>query len=141
MRRVYLSALPIPASHLIRRYSALAFILAVALIRISFAQDPTAGIQPFSTQIGAGYTSIDAATNSVFVSIPVRSKTGKIPFSFNVVWTSHAWNSLNPNYVLDKTPEYLWSVNTTLSDEVSVGGGLGIPTHHCYLDVVKNSLV
>ncbi len=126
----------------VRRYIFLISVLMGALTATAFAQDPTAGIQPFSTQIGGAYDSIDAATSSIFVSIPVRSKTGKIPFSFNLPWTSHAWNSLNPSYFVDKTPEYLWSVNTTLSNGLSMQTTLGNPLQHCaYEGTGMNSII
>jgi hypothetical protein len=130
----------LPSSML--RSGALTLAFIAASVAVALAQEPTAGIQPFSTQIGGVNDYIDAATNSVFVSIPVKSKTGKNPFSFNLAWTSHAWNSLNPNYVLDKKPEYLWSVNTTLSYQLSAGASLGNPLHHCaYEGTGMNSII
>jgi RHS repeat-associated protein len=62
----------------------------------SFAQnpdpDPAAGIQPWSTQAADSFSSVDLATGTIFVNIPVRSKTGKIPFSYDLVMTSNVYS-------------------------------------------------
>lgn len=53
------------------------------LFRSAMAQlNPTAGIQMFSTQSGGTYDSVDLANSNIHISIPVRSKAGKIPFSY-----------------------------------------------------------
>jgi hypothetical protein len=46
--------------------------------------DPGAGLLPFSTQVGGAQESVNLATGSVFISIPVRSKTGK--FELELDW-------------------------------------------------------
>jgi RHS repeat-associated protein len=57
-----------------------AFILS-CLVGVAASQvDPAAGVLPFSTQ----QLGVDLATGTVHVSIPVRSKVGKIPFSFSL---------------------------------------------------------
>src|SRR5258708_36395448 len=53
--------------------------------------DPNAGIPRFSTQIGGQYDRANPATSNIFVSIPVRSKTGKVPFALNLVSNFHMW--------------------------------------------------
>lgn len=40
------------------------------------------GIQPFSTQASGSVASIDLATTNILIRIPIRNKTGKIPFSY-----------------------------------------------------------
>jgi len=71
------------------------FILPVILIfsfaASSAAQDPASGIQRFSTQLGGQYDSIDPATGNIMLTIPVMSKAGKIPFSYNLVGNFHAY--------------------------------------------------
>jgi RHS repeat-associated protein len=55
---------------------------------IDFAQsNPGLGVLPYATrQYG-----VDLATSNVVLSIPLRSKAGKIPFSSNIVGTSQEW--------------------------------------------------
>lgn len=53
--------------------------------------NPNAGILPFSTQAGGPFDSIDLATSSITFMLPVRSKVGKIPFSFKFVFNSGAY--------------------------------------------------
>jgi RHS repeat-associated protein len=62
----------------------------VLLISVtSFAQGgPPAGIVPGSTQVPGSYESLDLASSNISIRIPVRSKSGKIPFSFNLIATS-----------------------------------------------------
>jgi hypothetical protein len=56
-----------------------------------FAQtDPAAGIPPFSTQVGGTYDLVNPATGNILLTIPVRSKIGKTPFSIKLVGNSHA---------------------------------------------------
>ncbi len=40
------------------------------------------GIAPYSTQTGGPFDSVDLANNNVVISIPIRTKTGKIPMSY-----------------------------------------------------------
>jgi len=55
--------------------------------------DPAAGILPFSTQVGGPYDSIDLATSNISLQMPVRSKAGKLSFSYSLAGNSHAWVS------------------------------------------------
>jgi len=85
-------------------------LLAVALLAgVALGQDPAAGILPFSTQIAGAYESIDLATSNIVVSIPVRNKTGKIPFSYNLVMNSHAYSW----YGQGGTQRWQWVVSTS----------------------------
>ena len=70
-----------------------AFGLSLVLLvgSFAFAQDPAAGIQSFSTQIGGPVDSVDIATSNVLIKIPVRSKIGALPFSFALISNSHAY--------------------------------------------------
>jgi YD repeat-containing protein len=55
-----------------------------------FAQvDPAVGIVPFSTRMGSQYDSVDLASSSIHVEIPVLTKVGKIPFIYKLVDNSH----------------------------------------------------
>ena len=65
----------------------LSLVLLVASVAIAQI-DPAAGVLPFSTQ---GIGGVDLATSNVFVSIPIRSKAGKIPFSYGIVGNSHSY--------------------------------------------------
>jgi RHS repeat-associated protein len=70
----------------------LCFSLFSALAALAFAQsDPAAGIIPFSTQIASGYESVDMASSNILVTIPIRNKPGKIPFSYGLTMNSHAY--------------------------------------------------
>ena len=53
--------------------------------------DPSAGIQPFSTQVGGQYDSIDLATSNISLTIPIIKKDGKTPFSYQLVGNYHAY--------------------------------------------------
>ena len=53
--------------------------------------DPAAGILPFSTHAGGQFDSIDLATGNIMLNIPVRSKTGKVPASFNLIGNFHEY--------------------------------------------------
>ena len=51
------------------------------LVGVAASQvDPAAGILPFSTQ----QFGVDLATGALHVSIPIRTKIGKIPFSYSL---------------------------------------------------------
>jgi hypothetical protein len=67
----------------------LALFLSVTVAAL--CQDPAAGIIPFSTQAASGYESIDLATGNIFVSIPVKAKSGKIPFSYTLSMNTGAY--------------------------------------------------
>jgi len=74
-----------------RRFATLLTVVLLA-VPISFAQiDLAAGILPFSTQVGGAVDSVDLATGNIFINIPVRNKTGKIPFSYSLVGNSHLY--------------------------------------------------
>jgi len=61
-------------------------LLAITLVSISsLAQGSLPGIQPFSTSAGGPYDFVDLANTGVLLNIPVRNKTGKIPFSYSLV--------------------------------------------------------
>lgn len=66
---------------------------------------PLFGVQPWSTQMVDSFSSIDLATGNIFVNVPVRSKAGKIPFSFGLSFNSVAYESCLTNGV-----GYTWIV-------------------------------
>ncbi|HXJ87444.1 MAG TPA: hypothetical protein VMS18_11545 [Candidatus Binatia bacterium] len=110
------------------RFATLAVLCTLALCILSIsllAQDPAAGIQPFSTQINDAYTSVDVATDNVFLSIPVRNKDGKIPFSFKLVMNEHPYTIHDP-----LLPAFDWKLAfPRLSGQVmGAGPGIGLPT-------------
>lgn len=102
------------------------------------AQDPAAGIQPFSTLINGAYDSVDISTNNVLLAIPVRNKDGKIPFSFKLVMNEHPYATRDP---LLKT--YNWNLAfPKLSGEVmGAGPSITLPTPTLCNSRVSPSLV
>jgi hypothetical protein len=65
---------------------------------LSYAQvDPAAGVHPFYTYVGGQYDTIDPASANVLVTIPVLSKTGKIPFSYSLVGNFHMYVPYSEN--------------------------------------------
>ena len=91
MRRFCLSVLAISIQGFTRCSIGLALIVLAALNSTSMAQDPAAGIQPYSTQIQGTIDSIDLATGSIFFRIPIRSKIGKLPVEFSLEAQSRAF--------------------------------------------------
>jgi RHS repeat-associated protein len=65
---------------------AIAFCLFASFVSVAAAQlDPSAGIQPFSTQVGGQYDSINLASSNISLAIPIIQKNGKFPFSYQLV--------------------------------------------------------
>ena len=74
------------------------FSLVLAFVSFSVAQsDPAAGLIPFSTHAGGQVDSLDLATGNVTITIPIRDKIGKVPFSFSLVGNSHHYTYPNIN--------------------------------------------
>lgn len=77
--------------------------------------DPNAGILPFSTQTFG----VDLARGSVTLSVPLRSKLGKIPLSTSMQNTFSIWNNsshwaANSPYMFTYPAQFLsWTGNTT----------------------------
>ncbi len=65
--------------------------------------DSAAGILPFSTHVGGQYDSIDLATSNILITIPVRSKIGKIPLNFTLTENNHIFRSCGGNYCSPST--------------------------------------
>lgn len=57
--------------------------------------DPNAGILPFSTHVSGQYDTFDPSSGNIMLTIPVLSKTGKVPFGFNLIGNFHAY--INPS--------------------------------------------
>lgn len=94
------------------------------ILSIPLAQDPAAGIQPFSTQINGAYDAIDMATNNTFLAIPVRIKDGKIPFSFKLVMNEHAYQTRD---VLLRTLNWNMAFPHLGGQLMGVGPTVGLP--------------
>jgi RHS repeat-associated protein len=79
--------------NLVRVYALLCIVTFTATFGLaqSGPDDPGAGLLPFSTQVGGAQESVNLATGSVFVNIPVRSKIGKLPFNFSFSGSFHPW--------------------------------------------------
>jgi hypothetical protein len=138
------------------RKIALLFIAVTLAVPFGFGQDPAAGILPFSTQAGGPYDSVDLATSSITLQIPVRSKIGKIPFAYRLVGASHVFKYYNSDsgqwfwrvgyglggqpFVADlavRVPSsrtYLTYCNGSHNDLVSVYGPPALPRNHFALD-------
>jgi RHS repeat-associated protein len=91
------------------RFFSLSILVPLTLTAVSLGQtDPSAGILPFSVNTGGQYDSLNPATGNVMFTIPVISKAGKAPFSFNLVQNFHiysaensgnfAWETIAPGY-------------------------------------------
>ncbi len=86
--------------------------LSLCLLVSSFAFAQTSvGIQPFSTQIGGPYDSVDLSSGSITITLPLRNKAGKLPFSLGLVTNSVAYLTTNGQ---GKTA---WGVPTGLRPE------------------------
>ncbi len=84
--------------------------------------DPSAGIQPFSTQVNDQYDSIDLASSNIYLSIPILQKNGKFPFSYQLVGNFHVYPVFNN--------EDFWAVSAGVNSvSKGWGGGLsGVPS-------------
>jgi len=65
------------------RYAVAVSLFLLVLTLLSSGQTP--GVPPFSTQHHGLYDSVDTANGNVVLTIPVRSKTGLIPFDYSLV--------------------------------------------------------
>jgi RHS repeat-associated protein len=86
----------------------------LVLLTAARAQDTAAGILPFSTQATGLYDSIDLANSNIFVQIPIRTKVGKIPFSYSLVMNAHVSKPATVNTTI--------LVSTGLSGQLGAGG-------------------
>jgi len=66
--------------------------LVLLLASAAFAQ----GILPFSSQATAPVSSVDIATGSIVINIPVRNKPGQIPFDYALVGNSAPAGAITP---------------------------------------------
>jgi hypothetical protein len=80
--------------------------------------DPVAGMMPFSTRAGSGFDSVDLATSNILLSLPVRTKNQKIPFSFALYGNSHAFTYPIPVQPPGQTQ---WDVFSTIFGGESLG--------------------
>jgi RHS repeat-associated protein len=83
-------------------------------------QDPAAGNIPFSTQVGGVYETVDLASSNVLLQIPIRNKSGKLPFSFDLTLNTHAflqggpWQTISPPGLTSGVPIVTYSASQTL---------------------------
>ena len=91
-------------------------VLAVSLVFLvgtGLAQyNPGAGIPVFSTQIGGQYDSVNLANGNVLITLPVRQKIGKMPFSASLAGNYGV-------YINSSSANAIWGVST--------GVGLAVP--------------
>lgn len=105
----------------------LSLVILVASLASAQAPDPAAGNLPFASQIAGQYDSVDLATSNISVTIPVRSKNEKIPFSFALYGNTHAytWNNINnhnqPTWSVSSSSLYNF---TLVGRERLIGTGL-----------------
>lgn len=91
MRRSRLSVVAGSLQSSNSRNGSLICVLLAALTCVAVAQDPNAGIMPYSTQAQGKIDFIDLATGSVFIKIPVRSKIREIPLDVSLFAQSRAY--------------------------------------------------
>src|SRR5437879_4120352 len=72
------------------RFAVGALLVLHFLASIATAQDAMSGIPSFSTQEATRYESLNIANGNVMVEIPVRHKSGKIPFALDLIGNFHA---------------------------------------------------
>lgn len=73
-------------------------VILLGLIPSALSQELTdyvAGVPPCSTKMTSASDVVDLVTGRVSLTVPVRSKAGKIPFSFNLIVDSHLYNGLS----------------------------------------------
>jgi hypothetical protein len=99
----------------------------VAFVGTAWPQDPAAGILPFSTQAVGIYESVDLATSNINVTISVRNKQGKIPFSYNLVGNSHFYIYSCGGGCVPPQPA-VWEGGFGLGGQPSVGATVGYTT-------------
>jgi len=85
-------------SFFIRLYLCSIFAFSMLSGPCSAQQYPNPGFPPFSTQAGGNYDSIDLAVDNISISIPLRNKSGPVPFTSNLFGASNA-------YLFDWNPE------------------------------------
>lgn len=64
-------------------------VLLSTLLLPSLSPAQNSGIQPFATLGGGPLDAIDLASSNIMITIPVRVKTSKIPFSYRLILNSH----------------------------------------------------
>src|ERR1700739_4849931 len=98
-----------------RGASLVAFVVFVVTLScvMSFAQDAASGLPNFSTQISGFYDFVDPASSNIFISLPLRSKSGPIPFSSSLTGSSHIYTVVG-NFELPSP------MSTTVDPSVSV---------------------
>src|ERR1700723_381572 len=73
----------------VRLIAVLSVLLSVSMLQAQ--TDPTGGIVSFSTRVVGPVDSLDVATGSVMISIPMRSKPGKMPFAASLLMNPHIY--------------------------------------------------
>jgi RHS repeat-associated protein len=86
--RAAIAFVPVAASPAGKKRRGQHFAAALGVVML-FAQAALAqGIQPFSTQAPGPFSTVDLASTYVLVSIPIRNKTGAIPFQYSLIANS-----------------------------------------------------
>jgi hypothetical protein len=97
-----------PTGSSVRLFAVLSILLSVSIAQAQ--TDPTGGIVPFSTRVGGPVDSLDLATGSVLISIPIRSKPGKKPFAASLLLKSHIYE-----YNAGGGAKTMWEPNTGIN--------------------------
>ena len=79
-------------AHFLFYFRSAIFPIIVLASATALGQGALPGIQPFSTNVGGPYDSVDLSTGNILLRIPVRTKAGKLPFSYALVGNSAAYN-------------------------------------------------
>jgi hypothetical protein len=101
---------------LLRWAATLAIALAFSFPCEAFGQvtDPAAGPLPFSTHVAGAVDTVDLATSSITINIPVRTKIGKVPTAYSLIGNFHVFPD-HPNI-----PPY-WKITPDIQGFLSLG--------------------
>lgn len=88
-----------------------------------YSQTPNSpGIEPFSTQTGGAYDSINLSSSNIMFTLPIRSKNGPVPFSFALRENS----PLSISQSLSETNVQHWSLQNVPSGNLIGLGPMGL---------------
>lgn len=98
-------------------------LLLLGCILLQAQNDPNAGVPTFATTVGGAYDTVDLATSGILLRIPLRTKAGKLPFSYSLVGNSHAyvWANVNNHNALQ------WAVSPGSDFQFLLNGAVDAP--------------
>jgi RHS repeat-associated protein len=90
--------------------------------------DPAFGIPPFSTVTGSKFDSIDLATSNVILTLPLRNKIGKTPFTSGIIGGGRMYQSPATTY----SPLPTWTPDSGNYFEPVFGQGMQLYFYEAY---------